>query len=162
MPWDSQAERENAELGNEAGDTRTQLASDYQRSQEELGFGAGADTPYSQAALLKDRREATRRGIMSTVGNQLYAGSTVNAQRGTQRQYDIGYQQLQDSLARDQAAYNTGVGRIQRDEQLGLGGIKEGALNRAVASEPQPLAVPGAGRGVRGRSRRRGRRRGRL
>ncbi len=163
MPWDSQAERESAELDNEAGDTRTQIASDYQRSQEELGFGAGADDPYSQAALLKERREASRRGIMATAGNQLYAGSTVNAQRGTQRQFDIGYQQLQDTAARDQAVYNTGTGRIQRDEQLGLGAIKEGALNRAAASEPPPLAAGNGKRRQGGRRQRRPRRgRGRL
>ena len=150
MPWDSQAERESAELGNEAADTQTSLGADYERFQRELGFGVGADNPYSQVAQLKERRDNNRRGTLNTAGNQIYAGSTVNRLRGANRQYDVGYQQAQDQFAQAQAAYGRGVGSTQRDTQQGLSRIQEGALNRKVASEPQPLAVPNRGRG-RGR-----------
>lgn len=158
MPWDSQAERESAELGNEAGDTRASLAADYERFQREAGFGLGADNPYSAAATLKQQRDSNRRGTLNTAGNQIYAGSTINKLRGANRRYDVGYQKLQDQNAQAQAAYQRGLGRTQRDQQQGAAAIKEGALNRKVASEPQPLAA-GPGRrsrrraGLRGRGR---------
>lgn len=158
MPWDSQAERESAELGNEAADTRTSLAADYERFQRESGFGLGEGDPYSEAAKLKEQRDNARRGTLNTAGNQIYAGSTVNRLRGANRQYDVDYKRLQDQFAQAQAAYGRGVGRTARDAQQGLSAIKEGAIDRRAASEPQPLA---AGSGLRGRRRGAGRPRGR-
>lgn len=145
-PWDSQAMRESTELGNEAGDTRASLAAAYSKAQQNLGFGEGASNPYSQAAQLKQGYEANKRGIMNTAGNQLYAGSTVNAQSQARGQFDTGQKSLEDSYSEAQAAYGRGTGQIERDLQTGLAGIKEGAINRRLASEPEPLAV-GAGRG---------------
>ena len=153
MPWDSQAQREAAELGNEAGDARASLGAEFNRTQQELGFGAGADSPYSQAAMLKEQRDIGQRTIMNTAGNQLYAGSTGNQQSANREQYDVGQKQLEDSFAAAQSDFTRQMGSTQRDEQLGLGGIKEGAIGRALASEPAPLAVGGRGAVGRGRGR---------
>ena len=146
MPWDAQAQREATGLRNEAGDTSATLAARYNRAQQELGFGAGASNPYSQAAQLQKGFEANKRGITNTAGANLYAGSTVNAQSAARSQYDTGQKKLEDSYAEAQSAYNRGQARTQRDLAQGEAQIKEGAIGRAVASEPQPLAV---GRGRR-------------
>lgn len=146
MPWDSQAQRESAVLGNEAADTRASLAASSQRAQNELGFGAGADNPYSRNAENRTNLANNQRGITNTAGNQLYAGSTINKQSAARSEYDKTQKQLEDSYAEEQAAYNRGQAKTTRDEQLGMTAIKEGALNRAAASEPAPIA-PGRGRG---------------
>lgn len=145
MPWDSTAERESATLGNEAGDTRASLAAKWQAQQEELGLGEGASNPYSHASQLSRERDANQRGITNTAGANLYAGSTVNAQRTATRQYDEGLGQLTAAYDRSKAAYERGTGQTDRDYQLGVSKIKEGAINRALESEPAPLA-PGPGR----------------
>jgi len=163
MPYDSTAEREGAELGNEAGDTRAQLTNQFVRAQEDLGFGAGATNPYSSAALLARERAASQRGNLNTAGNSLYAGSTLNAARETETRYDEGRKKLEASYDRARTDYEQGGQETERDYKLGLAKIKEGALNRALEREPAPVA-PGrrAGNRVRGAGHRqpgRGRRR---
>jgi len=154
MPWDSQAQRESGALGNEASDTRASLGAGFSRAQNELGFGEGADNPYSQSAQNKDTFASNKRGITNTAGNQLYAGSTVNKQSAARSSYDTRQKQLEDSFAEAQSAHTRGVARTARDEALGQAAIKEGAIGRAAASEPEPLGVGGG--------RRRGRARGRI
>lgn len=148
MPWDSTAQREASGLGNEAADTRATLSNRWQQQQEEMGLGEGASNPYSHASQLARERDNNQRGVVNTAGNNLYSGSTVNAQRQTERQYDEGFNQLTAAYDRNKAAYERGTGKTDRDYQLGMAAIKEGALNRALASEPQPLA-PGGGAGAR-------------
>lgn len=145
MPWDSQAQRESGELGNEAADTRASLAAKFAAAQNSLGFGAGASNPYSQSAENKTTLENNARGITNTAGNQLYAGSTANKQSAARSSYDKQQKALEDSYAAAQSAYTRGVAQTGRDEQLGQAAIREGAINRAAASEPEPLGV-GAGR----------------
>lgn len=157
MPYDSQAQRESSTLQNEAADTRASLAARYQGAQNELGFGAGADNPYSQTAENKTNLANNQRGITNTAGNQLYAGSTLNKQSAARGEYDKTEKGLEDSYAEAQAAYNRGVAKTGRDEQLGLTQIREGAVNRAAASEPAPLGVGGAGGRRAGVARGRGR-----
>jgi len=153
MPWDSQAQRESGALGNEASDTRASLGAGFSRAQNELGFGAGKDNPYSASAENKSLYTANKRGITNTAGNQLYAGSTINKQSAARGNYDKRQKQLEDSFAEAQSAYNRGVARTSRDEALGRAAIKEGAIGRAAASEPQPLGVGGGRRRGRGRGR---------
>jgi len=146
MPWDSTAQRESAELGNEAADTRAGLGAKYSAAQNELGFGSGADNPYSRSAENKEQLGNNQRGITNTAGNQLYAGSTINKQSSARSAYDKTQKGLEDSYAEAQAAYNRGVAQTGRDEQLGGARIAEGAVQRAAASEPEKLGVGGAGR----------------
>lgn len=156
MPWDSTAQRESAQLGNEAADTRASLGAKYSRAQNELGFGEGASNPYSRSAENRDLLASNQRGITNTAGNQLYAGSTLNKQSAARSDYDKTQKGLEDSYAEAQGAYTRGMAQTARDEQLGQLGIKEGAIGRAAASEPAPLAVGNGGRraGVaRGRGR---------
>jgi len=159
LPWDSTAQRESAELGNEAGDTRASLTTGFQRTQEDLGLGEGASNPYSHAAQLARERDSNQRGITNTAGSNLYSGSTVNAQRQATSQYDESRKGLESEYDRAKTDYESGVGKTSRDYQQGIAAIKEGAINRALASEPQPLA-PGGGGGARraGRVARPGRR----
>ncbi len=154
MPWDSTAQRESAALGNEAADTRASLGGEFDRAESELGFGAGANNPYSQAAQLKEQHDANRRGITNVAGNQLYAGATINKQSAARSQFDTGQKQLEDSYAEARAAYDRGTARTERDFTQGMAGIKESAIGRALESEPEPLAV--GERGARGRGRPRG------
>jgi hypothetical protein len=147
MPFDSQAQRESSTLENEASDTRAGLDAKYSAAQNELGFGAGADNPYSRSAENKEALGNNKRGITNTAGNQLYAGSTANKQDAAASEYDKNEKALEGSYAEAQAAHNRGVAQTGRDEQLGLTQIREGAVNRAAASEPAPLGVGGtAGR----------------
>lgn len=146
MPFDSQAMRESTRLGNEGADTRVGLGARFEEVQQNLGFGAGAGNPYSEAAQLKAQYAANKRGITNTAGNQIYAGSTLNKQSAARSQFDTGQKRLEDTYARAQAAYDRGVARSQRDETLGRAQIKEGAIGRAVAAGPTPMAVP-RGRG---------------
>lgn len=151
MPWDSTAQREASGLGNQAADARVDLRANFNRAEQELGFGAGANNPYSQAAQLKEQHTANARGITNAAGNQLYAGSTANQQSAARQDFDAGQKQLEDTYAQAQGAYATGTARTDRDFSEGMGAIKEGAIGRALASEPEPLAV-GGGQG-RGRGR---------
>lgn len=147
MPWDSTAQRESAELGNEAADSRASLAAKYAAAQNQLGFGSGVGSPYSLAAENKNTLDVNRRGIVNTAGNQLYAGSTVNKQSAARSGYDKNQKSLEDQFSEAQSAYNRGAAQTSRDEALGQTAIKEGVINRAAASEPEPLGV-GAGRGA--------------
>lgn len=146
MPWDSQAQRESGELGNEAADTRASLAAKYAAAQSELGFGSGAGNPYSKAAENKTQLDSNQRGITNTAGNQLYAGSTINKQSDARSSYDKNQKALEDSYAEAQGAYTRGAAQTGRDESLGQQAIREGAINRAAATEPEPLGVGGGGR----------------
>lgn len=157
MPWDSTAQRESGELGNEAADTRASLAAGYAKAQSELGFGSGASNPYSRSAENKDTLASNQRGITNTAGNQLYAGSTLNKQSGARSDYDKNQKALEDSYAEAQSAYTRGVAKTGRDESLGQNTIREGAINRAAASEPEPLGVGGSGGRRKGVTRGRGR-----
>ena len=151
MPWDSQAQRESAELGAESADARTGLAAGFDRAQRELGFGAGAGDPYSLAAQNKTALASNQRGITNASGNQLYAGSTANAQSSARSEFDKTQKGLEDEFAQAQTAFNQGTARTARDEQIAQAGIKEGALERRLATDPRPLGVGGPrGRPARG------------
>ncbi|HXR30812.1 MAG TPA: hypothetical protein VN752_06695, partial [Solirubrobacterales bacterium] len=113
--------------------------------QRELGFGVGAGDPYSASAENKKQLGSAQRGIVNTAGTQLYAGSTVNAESSARSQYDKAQKGLEDEFAQAQAAYDRGLARSTRDEQLGALAIKEGAIGRAAASEPESLGVGGGG-----------------
>jgi hypothetical protein len=155
MPWDSTAQRESGALGNEAADTRAGLAAGYARAQSDLGFGSGADNPYSQSAENKTLLDSNKRGITNTAGNQLYAGSTINKQSAARSEYDKTQKGLEASYADAQSAFNRGNAQTTRDEELGRAAIKEGAISRAAASDPEPLGVGGGRRAgvARGRGR---------
>lgn len=152
MPFDSRAQRESSELGNEAADTRANLAAKFQAAQNDLGFGTGADNPYSRSAENREQLADERRRITNTAGNQLYAGSTLNRQSEARGEYDKAQKALEQGFAEDQADYNRGVAQTGRDEEMGLAQIREGAVDRAAAAEPAPLGV-GSRRRPRGRGR---------
>lgn len=153
-PWDSQAQRESAVLGAESADARAGLAANYDRAQRELGFGAGANDPYSASAENKTDLANNQRGITNTAGNQLYAGSTANAQSAARSEYDKQQKGLEDQFAQAQSSYNQGTAQTARDEKLGMAGIKEGAIERRLATAPAPLGVGGSrGRLAQGRGR---------
>lgn len=149
MPWDSQGQRESGELGQEAADTRASLAAKYAAAQSELGFGSGVSNPYSRSAENKTQLESNQRGITNTAGNQLYAGSTLNAQSAARSSYDKNQKALEESYADAQNAYTRGVAEAGRDELSGQNAIREGAIERAAASEPESLAVGGRRAGAR-------------
>lgn len=149
MPFDSQAQRESGELGNEAADTRANLAAQFAAAQSSLGFGSGASNPYSATAENKTALTNNQRGIGTAAGNNLYSGSTLNAQSQARSAYDKTQQGIESEIAGAQGAFTGGLAKTGRDEQLGQSAIREGAIGRAAASEPEPLGV-GRGRG-RGR-----------
>lgn len=148
MPFDSQAQRESSTLTAEGADSRATLAANYARAQSQLGFGTGAGNPYSASSENKKALTDNQRGIGTAAGNSLYSGSTLNAQSQARSSYDKTQTGLEQEFADAQGEYTGGVARTARDEQLGRAGIKEGAIERAAASEPKPLGVgrPG-GRG---------------
>jgi hypothetical protein len=146
-PWDSTAQRESAELRNEGADTRASLAAKFAAAQNQLGFGSGASNPYSQAAENKTNLTNEQRGVTNAAGNQLYAGSTANAQSAARSQYDKTQKGLEDSYAEAQNADTRGQAQSVRDEQLGQAAIREGAIERRAATAPPPLGVRAGGRG---------------
>lgn len=150
MPFDSTAQRESALLGNEAADARAGLAARLSGAENDLGFGSGASNPYSAAAENKTQLTNNQRGITNAAGNQLYAGSTANAQSGARSEYDKTQKGLEGQFAAAQTDYASGVAKTARDEALGMQGIREGAIERRAASKPAPLGVRG-GRAPRGR-----------
>lgn len=145
MPFDSRAQRESLELGGEAADTRAALTAAYAAKQAELGLGTGADNPYGDAEENRQNLTNTERGIANTAGNSLYAGSTLNARSQARSQFDKNQKAIEGAYSEAQNAYTGGITRTGRDESLGDLGIKEGAIERAAALEPAPLAV-GPGR----------------
>lgn len=141
MPFDAQAQRESGELENEAADTRAAQFGRYTGAQNQLGFGLGAENPYSQLAENRRGLVADQRGIVNTAGNQLYSGSTLNARSEARSGYDRRQKEIEDKIAQSQADYNQGEAQTTRDEQTGLVGIKAEAVGRAAAAEPTPLGV---------------------
>jgi hypothetical protein len=162
LPFDAQAQYESAKLGNEAGDTRAALASDYAKAQSDLGFGLGADNPYGAEAENRRRLTADRRGILNTAGNQLYSGSTANARSQAASRYDRREKAIQNEIGEAANAYTGGTAQVGREEQTGQLGIRAGAIERKAATPPQPLAVGRARGRVRTRRPRNPRGRGRL
>jgi hypothetical protein len=152
LPFDAQAQREASMLGNEGADARATLASDYALAQNKFGFGTGTDNPYSEQAENRRVYAADRRGVLNTAGNSLYSGSTLNKVSEARGRYDRNQKAINEQIARAQSDYTGGVAKTARDEALGMAGIKGGAIERAAAAEPAPLA-PGGGR-RRGRGRR--------
>lgn len=141
LPIDARAIGEESELGLERTSRLADVTAQQRDLEDQYGFGAGASNPYSDAARLARERDAGQRGALNTAGNQIYAGSTINKERGVAAAYDRNRQALE-------ASYNSKqdqLGRTQAETgqayQLGLGRIKEGALERALSSEPAPLAV---------------------
>lgn len=114
----------------------------WQARQEEYGLGAGAQSPYSHAAMLKKQRQAGERGVRNTAGVNLYSGSTVNQQAQVTSAYDQQRHELEKAFAGDQEAYHRAASDANRDYELGRNRIQEGALERALESEPAPLGVP--------------------
>lgn len=151
MPFDSRAARESAELGNEGADTRATIEGQYAQAQHQLGFGVGANDPYAATGLNKEKLANQQRGIANTAGNSLYAGSTVNARRQAVSGYDQRQKEIDENIAQAQTDFARGEAQTARDEALGNASIKEGAINRAAASEPKPLGVGGRRRQGRGR-----------
>jgi hypothetical protein len=91
--------------------------------------------------MLKRQREASSRGQLNTAGNSLYSGSTLNRQAEIASAYDQGYNALTAKDAQQAATYQRGTNENNREYELGIDKIKEGALNRALESEPAPLAT---------------------
>lgn len=150
MPIDSRASREAAELGNEASDTRVGLAAKYDRAQRKIGFGAGEGDPYTLKADNSQNLDSANRGIGTTAGNSLYSGATLNARSAARSNYDRNQKSIEESQAEAESDYATGNARTTRDEQTLGAGIKEGSIERRIATEPAPLA---AGEKRRGRGR---------
>lgn len=147
MPTDSQAQREEAGLGAESADARATIKANYDAAQSQLGFGSGADNPYGATGENKKALTVGTRGVGTTAGNSLYSGSTLNAQSQVRGAYDKTQAGINEDVASAQNDYTGGLARNARDEALGKAGIKEGALDRAAASEPAPLGVGRTGRG---------------
>jgi hypothetical protein len=153
LPWDSTAERNSGSLLRERNDAVTGGAADWQGQQEELGLGAGAGNPYSKMATLGNQRDIGNRAVRNSAGNQLYAGSTVNASRGVASAYDRGRQSIEAAFARGQAAYEQRKREAETGYESGLGELQEGALNRAIAQTPQAAPLGRRKRRQRGRGR---------
>lgn len=147
MPWDSTAARESAQLGAEASDARAGLGASYADAQNELGFGTGSANPYGATEENKKALATDQRGVGTTAGNNLYAGSTLNAQSQARGAYDKSQTQIEDEISKAQDDYTGGTAKLARDESINQTGIKEGALERAAASEPASRGVGSRGRG---------------
>lgn len=147
MPTDSTAQRESAQLGAESGDQRAAIKASYDAAQAALGFGSGADNPYSATGENKTALTNNTRGVGTTAGNSLYSGSTLNAQSQVRSTYDKNQAGINADVASAQTDYTGGLARNARDEAINSAAIKEGALERAAASEPAPLGVGRTGRG---------------
>jgi hypothetical protein len=150
LPIDSQAVRESSQLGGEAADTRATLAARFTAAQNNLGFGSGADNPYSATAENKRALAADQRANLNTAGNSLYSGATLNASRQARGRYDRNQKAIEAKASEAQGDYTRGAEQTAREEATGNLGIKEGAISRAAATEPPSLAVGGRRRG-RGR-----------
>lgn len=155
-PFDAQAQRESAGVTAEGADARARLQANYTRAQSELGLGAGAADPYGASQENKSNLTNAERGIRTTAGHNLYAGSTLNAAREARSTYDKTQKRLEDEYSEAQDQYTGGVAGTARDETLGQVGIAGESIERAAATEPAPLAV--GGRKGRGRGRAGGRR----
>jgi hypothetical protein len=141
VPWDSGAETSAQGLGLQYANRQAGLSGDQTYEEEQTGIGAnGANNPYSDAAMLKRQRDIGNRGAVNGAGNQLYAGSTVNAVRGVAGAYDRNLKGLEASFARNQELRRRQQQEAEADYQTGLGSIQESALDRAVESPSEPVA----------------------
>lgn len=149
-PFDAQAQRESAGLTAEGADERSRLQAAYEKAQSQLGLGAGAADPYGASQENKANLTNAERGVLTTAGNHLYSGSTLNAARQARSTYDKTQKRLEGEYGEAQDQYTGGIAATSRDEALGQVGIKGEAIERAAATEPAPL-TPGRKRGGRGR-----------
>jgi hypothetical protein len=151
MGWSLAAANSENNANKNYGNTMAGIASNWTRTQQEYGLeGPYADptsNPYSKAALLQRSYDNARRGTYNAAGNQLYAGSTVNAQNANTFHYGEGYDALQKGYAQAGAekarAEQEAQERLQRqDEEANWARIEAG-----LKSEPEAAAAPRAGSG---------------
>jgi len=152
-PWDAQAEREAGESQTSYGDQLAMLQGNWQAREDWYGLGA-TNNPYSQASLLQRRHEVEQRGVLTGSGNQLYAGSTVNARAATDRRYSVDREALEAQFAAESSQHEREQEALQHARGAEGGRIKEGAIGREEEREPPPAPLgpgkPSGGGGKKG------------
>jgi hypothetical protein len=147
-PWDAQAESEAGEAETAFNTKEAELAGNWTAREGYYGFGAnGANNPYSQASLLATHHEWNERGVLNGAGNQLYAGSTVNAHRQETGRYTTSYGQLLQAYEDEKAAKEREETAAGSAYETALKNAGLGAIGRASATEPEPVAAGGGGGG---------------
>ncbi len=146
-PWDAQAEEQWGAGEQSYNDRLAELEGGWQSREEWYGLGA-TKNPYSQAALLERRHEIARRGNLNSAGNQLYAGSLVNAMAGADRNYNEGFESLRAAYAAEQEQNERQKEQARHEREAEEGATNREAIERAEEVEPPPTPGPeGAGGG---------------
>lgn len=156
LPWDGAAANDEAGAGRRLANTVTGLQAGWVRTQQDFGLeGSWADpasNPYSRATLLQRSYDNARRGTTNSAGNQLYAGSFINAQNQNTHQFNLGRDELQKSYAEAQA--RNLAEQQQAQDEYGESIVNAGwdRVNAGLESEPEPM--PAQRKGGKPQSRR--------
>lgn len=148
MPWDVAAANSEADAVQGRNNALTGLGSGWLRKQQEYGLeGPWADyasNPYSRASLLQRSYDNAKRGSLNTAGNQLYAGSYVNAQNSNTHNFNLGHDELQKAYDSDYAQYQGGRQAAEDQYRSELAQAGWDRVNAGLSMEPEPAPVPGA------------------
>lgn len=148
MPWDVAAANSEAGAVQKRNNTLTGLDSGWLREQQEYGLeGPWADyasNPYSRASLLQRSYDNAKRGSLNTAGNQLYAGSYINAQNSNTHNFSLGRDELQKGYDTDYAQYQGGRQAAEDQYRQELAQAGWDRVNAGLQAEPEPAPVPGA------------------
>jgi hypothetical protein len=145
-PWDLAASQSEANAQRNYGNTLAQIGSNWALTQQEYGlegpYADAANNPYSKATLLQRSYDNARRGTTNSAGNQLYAGSTVNAQNANTFSYNEGYDALQKGYARAGAEKVSAEQAAQERLQAAGEEANWRRIEAGLQSEPEAAAAP--------------------
>jgi hypothetical protein len=147
LPWDVGAANDEAGALKQLNGSLAGLGSQRLLAAQEYGLeGPWADyasNPYSRSALLQRSYDNAKRGTRNSAGRGIYAGSYINAQNQNTHGFDMGRDELQKGYAH--------IGAELTERELGARNAYQEALSQAawnrvntgLASEPEPMPVPG-------------------
>lgn len=145
-PWDSTAERQWGAGEQKYHDIYAELEGSWKAREDYYGLGL-TKSPYSQAALMERQHEVNSRSNLNSIGNQLYSGSLLNRQSGTDRRFDVGIEGLRAAYSADKEANELSKTKAQHEWEREQGEISEEAVQRAEEAEPPPAPVAEGGGG---------------
>lgn len=147
MPWDIGAANDEAAAGKNLGNKLTGLNAGWLMKQQEYGlegqWADAASNPYSRSALLQRSYNNAKAGTTNSAGQQLYAGSFINAQNSNTHNFNMGRDELQRNYAQDNAQYVAGKAGAEDEyrERLSQAGWDRINAGLEAPLEPAPAAA---------------------
>ncbi len=151
MPWDIAAANDEADAQRRLSNTLSGLDAGWIGTENEYGLAPGfnnyASNPYSRAALLQRSYDDARRGTLNSAGNQLYAGSYINAENTNTHDFSLGRDELEKARGRAYSEYIGNKAHAEDEYREALSNAAWARIQAGLESEPEPAPYGGGGNG---------------